>query len=241
MIRIAIVDDEKEQIKKIKSIVEEFVQSNDIEYQIQEFLSGEDLLNSSISMDLIFLDIQMNGIDGIATAQKLRAENKKVVLFYVTNYAEEMSRSFSVHPFAFVEKPINKNKLLKNLQDFLEYTNATVQKKMITLKSVQGDITVCIQDIIYLEYIGNRKINMFIGDKKKVLYGSIKQIIQILSPYDFIQTHESFIVNEAHIHSVNSFCIVMNNHVEIPIAQKKQKQIIEKISYYLHQQLREEQ
>lgn len=242
MIRIAIVDDEKEEIIKIKTIVEKFFQSNNIEYQMKEFYSGEDLLDYSESFDLIFLDIQMNGIDGIETAMKIRSNDKKVKLFYITNYAEEMSRAFSVYAFAFIEKPINRNELNQNLQRFLEYYNedASIQRKMISLKSAQGDITVCVQDIIYLEYIGNRKINIFISNDKKVIYGSMKEIFQTLSPYDFIQTHESFIVNEARIHSVRSYFIIMDNNVEIPIAQKKLKKITMQISNYLHNQLKED-
>ncbi len=242
MIRIAIVDDEKEEVMKIKAIVEEFFQSIAIEYQIHEFYSGEELLNHAESLDLIILDIQMNGIDGIETAMKIRSKDKKVKLFYITNYAEEMSRVFSVYAFAFIEKPVNKNELYQNLHRFLDYHNEDVsaQKKMIRLKSVQGDITVCVQDIIYLEYIGNRKINIFISNDKKVIYGSMKEIFQTLSPYDFIQTHESFIVNEAHIHSVRPYEIIMDNNTEIPIAQKKLKKITMQISNYLHNQLKED-
>ena len=240
MIRIAIVDDEQEQIEKIKNIVELFFYENDIEHQVYTFTNGEDLLNCTDSMDLIFLDIQMGGIDGIETAQRLRTKNKKVVLFYVTNFVQEMSRSFSVHPFAFVEKPISKEKIYKNLQDFLEYTRVTIKKEMITFKGEKSEITVCIQDIIYLEYIGNRKIKLCINDNETIVIGSMKQMNTELEEHNFIQTHESFIVNESKIRSVYQFHLIMNNQAKIPIAQKRQKQIIEKISYYLHHQLKGE-
>ena len=106
MIRVAIVDDEREQIEIIKNIVEEFLKEKNIEYQIQEFLSGEDLLNTDICMDLVFLDIQMGGIDGIETARKLRIKYRKTTLIYISNYTEKMALSFTVHPFAFLGKPI---------------------------------------------------------------------------------------------------------------------------------------
>lgn len=240
MIQIAIVDDEKDQIDQIRNITEDFFQMKEKEYQIHEFTNGEKFLSCTISMDLIFLDIQMDGIDGIETAQKLRVENKKATLFYVTNYSEEMARSFSVHPFAFIEKPINKEKIFRHLQDFLAYTDIPVQKKMITLKGVRGSVTICLQDIIYFEYIGNRKIKMVTCENENILYGSMKQIFHILMPYNFIQTHESFIVNEEQIKAVHAFYITMNDHSEVPIAQKKQKEIVEKISHYLHHQFEED-
>lgn len=244
MIKIAIVDDEKIVVDAIKNMVEEFFQNKNIKCYIKEFFSGEELLDYRESLDLIFLDIQMSGIDGIETAMKIRAFDKKVKLFYITNYSEKMSKAFSVYSFAFIEKPIDKNEMFQNLERFLSYyydENKFVQKEMISLKSLHGDIKVAIQDIIYLEYIGNRKINIAIGNEKKIIYGSMKSIIQKLSSYDFIQPHESFIVNEAEIHSVCQYNIIMNDKTEIPIAQKRQKKVVMDISSYLHNQLKEEQ
>ncbi len=239
MTHIAIVDDEREQISQIKEIVEEFFQIKNIEFKIHEFISGEDLLRCESTFDLVFLDIHMNGIDGIKTAQKLRTQNRRAALLYVTNYVQEMSRSFSVHPFAFVEKPINKEKININLQDYLDYASVSFTKKMLTFKGEHGNLIVFAQDIIYLEYIGNRKIKMMIDDNEKMIYGSMKQFIQVLEPYDFIQTHESFIINEAKIRAVHPYHIIMSNYFEIPIAQKKRKQIVEQVSSYLHRQLKE--
>ena len=240
MIRIAVVDDESNEIDIISRIVKDFFQEKEIEYSLRTFASGETLLDETVNYDLIFLDIQMDGIDGIETAQKIRSENKKVIIFYVTNFVYEISRSFSVHPFAFVEKPVSKEKIYKNLQDFLEYTRTTAKKEMITFKGEKSEITVCIQDIILLEYIGNRKIKLYINDSEIIIYGSMKQINTKLEGHDFIQTHESFIVNESKIRSVYQFHLIMNNQAEVPIAQKSQKQIIQRISSYLHQQLKGE-
>ena len=106
MIQIAIVDDESRQIRFIQQSIQKFFRQKNREddYRMDTFHSGESLLMSSRSYDLIFLDIQMNGMDGIETAKKIRTWDRKVCVIYVSNYTEKMAASFTVHPFSFLEK-----------------------------------------------------------------------------------------------------------------------------------------
>ncbi len=236
MIRIAIVDDEKEEIIKIKTIVEKFFQSNDIEYQIKEFYSGEDLLDYTEPFDLIFLDIQMNGIDGIETAMKIRSKDKKAALIYISNYSEKMALSFAVHPFAFLEKPINSSDIQKHLKDYFSYAESRYKKNMVVFTGQHGEIIADINNIIYFEYEGNRKIRLIMTDKKYLIMGSISELSERMEQYDFIIPHKSFLVNKAEIRAFNS-TLVMSNGDEIPIAKNRQKQVREQINKFLHRHL----
>ena len=95
MIRIAVVDDEREQIDHLIEIISCFFSQKHIKYMIDDFESGENLLKSKTVFDIIFLDIQMSGIDGIETAQKLRINNKRTALFYVTSYSDYVLKSMA--------------------------------------------------------------------------------------------------------------------------------------------------
>ena len=121
MLRIAVVDDEQEQIDMVSGLADDYFRRRKMAFHIDTFRSGTLLLASKSKFDLIFLDIQMDGIDGIDTAVEIRKNNKKCQLFYITNYTEEMERSFTVHPFAFIVKPIQVDKFYNNLDDYLKY------------------------------------------------------------------------------------------------------------------------
>lgn len=236
MIKIAIVDDEKEEVANIKTIVENYFQTNDIEYQVHEFFSGEELLDHAEPMDLIFLDIQMNGIDGIETAMKIRSKDKKAALIYISNYSEKMASSFAVHPFAFLEKPINSYDIQKHLRDYFSYTESRYKKNMMVFTGQQGEIIADLNNIIYFEYENNRKIQLITTDEKYLIIGSISELAERMEQYDFIIPHKSFLVNKAEIRSFN-FSLVMSNGDEIPIAKNRHKQVREQINKFLHQHL----
>lgn len=196
MLRIAIVDDEMAEIQKLQELVEQFFREKQVAYQITSYISGETFLVAQQQCDLIFLDVQMTGIDGIATARNIRQNDRKAALIYVSNFSEKMADSFAVHPFAFLEKPVMREKLWMHLQDYLDYyeSQPVCQNDALTLKGEHGSLIVRVQDILYLEYAGNRKVQIHLKQDEKTVYGSITKFLQLLEPFHFISPHKSYII-----------------------------------------------
>lgn len=105
--KIAICDDEKEIRESLRNILEEYREPLE---QIDLYAGGEEFLECGKSYDLLFLDIDMKGINGIETARKIRLKDKKIKIVYVTAYKEYASQAFSVHAFGYLLKPIKKKK-----------------------------------------------------------------------------------------------------------------------------------
>lgn len=237
MIKIAVVDDETDQIEQIVKIVTDFFSQRKLSVEIDEFLDGESLLNKDYSYDIIFLDIQMDGIDGIETAGLLRKKDKKTVLIYISNYSEKMAVSFSVHPFAFIEKPVNPNKIHNNLQDYIEYIKNSNKKRYFLFDLYHGGaVTIDIDSILVLEYIKNRVIQLITTDTEHLITGSISDLSEQLSKYDFISPHKSFIVNQTHITAFGDDIQIYKQY-SVPIAKNKKKIILEQINNYMHRHL----
>lgn len=224
MLQIAIVDDEENEIDKIYQITSNFFKDKEIEHSIATFTSGEELLDKKADYDLIFLDVQMEGIDGIETAKQIRRNNKKVQFIYITNYTESMKMSFAVHPFAFLEKPIDNEGLCNNLSDYISYYNEIYKKNEVSFKSRNGTVIVNMQDILYFEYIDNRQINVVLKKSAYSIIDSMNNLQKQFAEHDFLSPHKSFLINMAMIQSFYS-SLIMVNGVEIPIARNKRKQI----------------
>ncbi|MEE0379194.1 MAG: LytTR family DNA-binding domain-containing protein [Ruminococcus sp.] len=238
MIQIAIVDDESRQIRFIQQSIQKFFRQKNREddYRMDTFHSGESLLMSSRSYDLIFLDIQMNGMDGIETAKKIRTWDRKVCVIYVSNYTEKMAASFIVHPFSFLPKPIRQSDIYKNLEDFLLYTQPEEPKTRLVFQTLEEQISVNMEDIFYFEYGQNRRVKLVATTGTWYLSSSMKSLEKQMESYGFLVPHKSFLVNPRQILSFGAE-IQMKNHEMIPIAKNRRKQVHEQISAYLHNSL----
>ena len=236
MLRIAIVDDEPSVVDEIRNIIISFFQEQGKPIDISCFSSGEEIISYHQRYDLIFLDIQMQGMDGIKTAQELRKNDKKAVLIYVTSFGSEMARSFSVHPFAFLEKPVNVDLLRKNLQDYMEYAFKEQNFKGIPFETLTGTVLVKPDDILYFEYLGNRKIRLVCSAGEYLIQDAIGNIYPLVEKYSFMKPHQSFIVNPAKIKAVLDLDLVMIDDAKIPIPLKKKKAVKAEIEDYICKQ-----
>jgi len=236
MLRIAIVDDDPTVLEEIQSIVSSFFQEQGKPIDISCFSSGEEIISYHQQYDLIFLDIQMQGMDGIQTAQELRKNDKKAVMIYVTSFGSEMARSFSVHPFAFLEKPVNADLLRKNLQDYMEYAFKEQDFKGVPFETVTGTILIMPEDILYFEYLGNRKIRLVCSAAEYFIQDSLGNLFPLVEKYSFMKPHQSFIINPSKIRAVLDLDLVMINGAKIPIPLKKKKAVKAEIEEYICKQ-----
>lgn len=99
MFRIAICDDERQFRKRIHDILIEYMNENDILYEIDEFESGKDFISLGINLakyDIVFLDVNMDELDGMETAQKIRKVSNDVFIVFVTAFITCAHQGYSV-------------------------------------------------------------------------------------------------------------------------------------------------
>lgn len=232
MLKIAIVDDEIECINNLVSIIEKHLNNKQIEYNLYQYQSGEDFLGNDITMDLLFLDIQMNGIDGIKTGQLFRSQNVSTTLIYITSYPDYIMQSMLVHPFAFVVKPYQEEDITKNLDDYFNYYYSKLSEPLeetIKVYNNEQSVVVKLSNILYFHYLGNRHIRVVTDDIEYSLRGNITTLLENINDDSFIFPHQSFIVNINHIKSIDgkNKVIRMKNDDVILIARGKYKEIMQ--------------
>lgn len=239
MFRIAIVDDEKNQIQKIEQVVSQFFDKKEIKISIDTFCSGEELLKKDFSYDIIFMDIMMEGIDGIETAQRFRVNHKNSALFYITSFQDYIQKSMTVHPFAFIKKPFSDQDIIKNLKDYLKYNDSVKKKKSKDVYMIHAMddryVKVNMNDILYFYYQGNRIVEVIMINEVYKVKNSLSNIYDELNHDYFIIPHRSFIVNLHHIKEVdgkNKKIVMQNDHL-ILIARDKYNEVIDALSFYI--------
>lgn len=238
VIRIAIVDDEYDQIQKMNQVVSGFFTERKIAISIDLFTSGEDLLNADTMYDILFLDIKMAGIDGIETGQRFRVNNKNASMFYITSYQDYIQQSMTIHPFAFIVKPFTDEEVHKNLDDYLKYKycNKNKPKELFMIDTIDDrHFNVSMDEIMYFSYKGERITAVFMKDSSFEIKNSLTAIYEKLNHDYFVIPHRSFIVNLQHIKEIDgkSKNIVMKNGDLIFIARGKYNDIINSLSSYI--------
>ena len=117
---IAICDDDTLFTEQLSSYLKQFFKRNNL--TCPDFLifdSGESLLANTDKKDIVFLDIEMPGLSGIATGQELKKQNSKIIIFIVTSYAEYLDEAMRFHVFRYLSKPLEKHRLFQNMKDAL--------------------------------------------------------------------------------------------------------------------------
>jgi two-component system LytT family response regulator len=240
MISIAICDDDKEMIDAIKECISEYSTEHSVEYDVHSFRGGEKLLETKLSFDLIFLDIEMGDIDGLKTAQLFREIDKKARIVYVTNHSEFALRSYAVHPFDFVVKPFDKERIYSVLGELSRYLTENAEKEaVIQLKGEDGPLLLSLKNIYAFEYTGNRRITVYTKSEKYRIKGSLSDIFALVDSENFVSPHKSFIVNMEHIDKLNNFTLYTTNGIEVPVAQKKLKEFHNEFSRFIKNYIRQ--
>lgn len=238
MLRIAIVDDEEEQLDMLERIVLEFFRERTVEVTINRFTRGESFISDCECYDVVFLDIHMGGMDGIETAQRLRTKDKRTALFYVTSYQGYIRKCMTIHPFAFIVKPFSEEEIRLNLEDYLEYMRSLKTKAVEVYQLETYDdrhVNININDILYFHYLENRIVEVVSADRKYKIKDGIMRIYSTLDHEYFIMPQQSFIINLRHVREVDgkNKKLVMDNGDLILIPRRKYNEIIELLNRYI--------
>ena len=146
--QIAICDDEK----SIGLILEEKIKKLLPDVVIEKYLSGDELIASGCEPDILFLDIQMPGMDGMETARILRQKNEKMVLIFVTAVEEYVFQAFDVAAFHYLVKPFSDEKfeevVKRAVRSIEQYSENQSDEKYMMVQSGGSHMKVFLKDII---------------------------------------------------------------------------------------------
>jgi two-component system response regulator LytT len=250
MFKVAICDDELNEAAVIKQVVEEFMNNYGILYSIQLFLSGEDLIGSSVSFDFVFLDISMGGMNGIEAGMKLYQRNRKVRIIYITGYNAYCNDAINyAHAFAYLAKPVEKELLIDHISELIQVigldrgNDIEIVLSNVTEINESGEkeypvIKVSVSKILYYEYVkAARKIRVKTMEKTYEYIGTIANVEQRMEIYGFSTCYRGVIVNLEHVAKVKGDMVYLNTGERLPLSQKRVIAFKEQLNDYVHRSI----
>lgn len=228
MLRIAVCDDERSAVDNVCGCIQKSLMQFDTEHEISIYSSGEQLLESNGMFDLIFLDIEMDGLNGIETAKQLRLKNVDAQIVYITSFSSYTKSAFSVHAFDYIEKPFKYPEIQKVLNDYMDLFLRRIET--IDLES-DGKIFVQKIDDIYVFRLESReRIEIFLKESKYYIKAkSLSTFANKLNSSQFYRINRDYVVNLNHVKSQNKYEIVLENGEICPLAIKKEAEFKRKL------------
>lgn len=229
MIRIAIVDDEK----LIREHIKTLIKNKQVECLIDTYSAGEELLRTDKCYDMVFLDIQMEGINGIETARVLRQKTEDAVLIFITGVKEYVLDAFDVAAFHYLIKPIDEQKFA----DVFKRAVLEVGKKkqqvngQLFVKTRYRNVTLAQNDVLYIESRG-KKVEIHTKTDVIDAYAGIGELEKQLKQ-NFYRCHRGYLVNLAFIMEYSNDSITLNNGECIILAKEKYGEFVKVYMRYL--------
>lgn len=213
---IGICDDEAIIRDEIIRLIDKFRETNINDIEIICFESGEELLDYQKPIDILFLDIQMKGLNGLKTAEQIRNTDESMIIIFLTGFHGFMQEGYRVKAFRYLLKPVNEQQFMSTLAEAVK----DITKNFKAILGLEGEtLYVKMKDIIYVEYINRLTV---VRTKKGIFesYTKMNEWENILNTGDFFRVHKAYIVNMEYIEEIGKEILLDNGEkVDIAIRQ----------------------
>lgn len=222
---IGICDDEllmrKQEEEICRQTIMKYVEDDIV---IETFSDGSEVEDKDL--DILVLDIEMNGIDGISVKNMFQKKNRDTIIIFVTSHDEMMYQAFGINVIGFVTK--------KYLKDQLPVMLDTAIKKVMSTVLVDG---VDSRKICYIqaEHVYNI-LHMADGEEISVRISS-GELEEMLKGVGFVRTHRAYLVNLAYVERIREKTIIVDEE-EIPVSSRLKSRIKHEYDRYCKENAR---
>ena len=219
MLSIAVCDDEVIECCNMAKRIKEIMEEMKIPCIIRQFRSGGELLQALESFDIVFLDIIMQDLDGMKTAQDFRKKASDKILIFVSSSREYVFEAYDVEAFQYLLKPVDDRKLKSVLQKAVHKTEIRSQEFIIVSRERQKK-KLFLDDIYYFEIKG-RIVDVHGPEGIFAYYEQLGELEDKLQGYGFFRCHKSYLINLKYVDGYNRQEVILENGEKIVIAKRR--------------------
>lgn len=232
MIRVAIVEDEPSSAQQIEEYLHRYEKENSIGFSITHFHDGESLVEGyTAAYDVIFLDIQMPGLDGMSAAEQIRQVDTAVMLIFITNMAQYAIRGYAVNAQDFLVKPVPwfafEQLLKSSLQKLARKTGGSW-----LLPVENGVVRVELSHILYIESL-RHDITVHTDEGDYPISSTMKDLEKKLEGQNFFRCNNGYLVNLARVTGVIDNTALLGPEVRLIISRPKKKAFLAALTDYI--------
>ena len=230
MVRIAVVDDEKECSDMLVAFVDRYFSKIGEQYELTVFADGMDFVSSYKPCDIIFMDIRMKGLNGLDAAHTVRKMDGEVAIVFVTNMKQLAIKGYDVGALDFIVKPIDygsfEMKMKRVMNELRRHKDVRIMVSQYNMGTVLRS-----SDIYYIEVLGHTIIYHTKRGEYKVR-GSLSELEERLRPVYFRSCHRCYLVNLAYVEEIGEGSVTVGGQ-KVPLSRLKKKEFFDDLANYL--------
>lgn len=222
--RVAICDDDKSQLNALQSVIEKWGRISCLSYEVSAFPSAEAFLfayEEDKHWDILVLDVEMNGISGVDLARRIRRDNLRAEIIFVTSHFEFVGEGYEVDALHYLTKPVPEDKLIKVLDKAGERLAAKPPSLVITCEG--ETVKLYEADILYAEAF-RHYISIHTKDREYKIKENISAFEERLKG-GFFRTHRSYLVNLKYVIRISRTSVTMEGGAQLPLARGRYDQV----------------
>ena len=230
--KIAICDDEAAQRIHLVKIVKEWARQGRYLIEIKEYPGAKAFLfdyAEEKDFDILLLDIEMDGMDGVSLAKALRQDNEALHIVFITGYPDYIVEGYEVAALHYLMKPVKKEKLAEVLDRAVQ-----ISKRMPPSLLVSTDretLRVLYDDIYYVESQGHY-MSVYTAKEEYRLRMTVSEMLEKLGE-GFYRCSRSYIVGLLHVSRITRSEVILENHVSLPLGRGQYNEMTQKLISYL--------
>lgn len=182
---VAVCDDNNIELNNEAKFISKILNEKGITNTVKKYDTPEKLLSSSAPYDIVFLDVEMDELNGIETAKKLKKENKNCLIIFITNYWDYLDNAFAVNAFRYWKKPLDEQQLSNGINSAIKELNGMHQTITVTVRS--GKVDILVKSIVYV-YVSNKITRIVSLNGEIYTYDTYKSIYDVLSGWVILES-----------------------------------------------------
>ena len=229
---ILICDDDKKDLDRLEGLIRRYDEERHIGADVNCYENAADFLAdiSDHVPDIIFLDINMEEMDGLQLAEKVREWNEDVPIILVTAYINYAVDGYKVSANRFLVKD-DLDKTFPECMDDICRRISRKAKHMI-FPCVEGDVDIKLTDIVFIETTGHKSI-IHLKNEEYHLYESMDELESRLKAFGFLRVHQSYMVGIRHISNINNYILTLDTGYQIKVPKARYKQVRQERTLYV--------
>lgn len=224
---IAIAEDDPRFAAQLQEYLDQFAKEHRLQFAVKHFSDGTALINAyDHTFDLLLLDVDMPGIDGISTARHIRERDPDVLLMFITNLAQFAIRGYEVDALDYVLKPVSYYALSMKMKKVLRIWRDR-DDRAIFLKRDGERIRIPISWIYYVEvYSHDLCYHTAQGDIKPSSGQTMNQVERELAQYGFARCHNCYLINLHYVDEMSGTAVQVAGNT-LPVSRNRRKGLLE--------------